>query len=243
MINNLKRIGNFTSSEIYLLTKKSKSGGFGVPAITYIDDKKIEKKLGRSLQISVQTQSMVWGLFLEEYVNKLLSIEYELLSDFTIKHNLIENYSGSPDFTTNDTVCDLKCYQPKNFAKLTDAILKQDIVFFKENFESEYWQLISNSILTGLPYCEIISFMPYLSELPDLAILASNLDTSTPWVYRFISEGVSYNSIGDIQAPNLAYLPNNGYYKNLNKFRFEAPKEDKELLIELINKANILLNE
>lgn len=35
----------------------------------------------------------------------------------------------------------------------------------------------------------------------------------------------------------LPYLPENGYYKNLNKFEFEVPKDDIDLSTERMHKA------
>ena len=43
MVNNLERIGRFTSSNIWkLTTQNAKKDGFGAPALTYIEEKRAE---------------------------------------------------------------------------------------------------------------------------------------------------------------------------------------------------------
>jgi len=69
MIENIERIGSFTSSQIYKLCAMPKSGdGFGKPGITYIQEKRIEKRMGRSISVDSYSRSMAWGLFMEMYV-------------------------------------------------------------------------------------------------------------------------------------------------------------------------------
>ena len=76
--------------------------------------------------------------------------------------------------------------------------------------------------------------MPYFSELEDIRTMAENYDGGDQWKYRFIVESP------DAELP---YLPDGGYYKNLNKFEFEVPKEDKDFLTERVELAIELLND
>jgi hypothetical protein len=75
--------------------------------------------------------------------------------------------------------------------------------------------------------------MPYESELEEIREMAENYDGNDQWKYRFIAE--SHKSA-------LPYLPNKGYYKNLNIFEFKVPEEDKKALTERVLMAIQLLN-
>jgi len=249
MVENPERIGAFTSSEIHKLMKLAKNKiDFGEPALTYINDKKIERRLGRSINTDVCTRDMTWGKFLERRVFDMLGFEYEfIVSDSTQKHPTIEGWAGSRDlFVKNLKVSDIKCYQPKNFALITDIMLLQDVDLLKEEFPNVYWQLVSNACISEVPNAEIITYMPYLSELPDIALAAQNYEGPDQYMYRFIYEGVFTTTANDgtqyISAPSLAYLPDGGYYKNLNIFEFKVPQEDFDLLTSTVTRAIELLN-
>lgn len=227
---NIQRIGNFTSSEIWRLTTSDRKGvGFGPPAISYIEEKIIENKLGRSISTDVHTQSTAWGNFMELFVFSLIGMEYKITSNKTDVHPTIKGWSGSKDLIVDGVkVSDIKCYQPLNFARYTDTILAKDIEYLKENFKKEYWQLVSNAIINKTPKAEAISFMPYESQLEEIREMAENYDGADQWKYRFISE--SHKSA-------LPYLPDGGYYKNINFFEFEVPQEDKDFLTSRVEMA------
>lgn len=232
---NKERIGNFTSSEIFKLTTTGKGEyGFGAKAITYIDEKRIEKRMQRSLSVDFYSQATAWGLFLEMYVFSLLGFEYQISSQDTDLHPTIKGWSGSKDLIVpNVKISDIKCYQPKKFGQYADALIKGDLDEIKKNFPAEYWQLVSNSIINEVDSAEAILFMPYESEIETLREMAENYDGHDQWKYRFIAEN-------DKSA--LPYLPDNGYYKNLNKFMFKVPQADKDFLTERVEKAIKLLN-
>jgi len=236
MIENTNRIAAFTSSDIFALCTNDKTGkGIGSKGQSYITEKKIELRMNRSVDVETYSRSMAWGLFLEQRVFDLLGFEYELCSQNTDSHPTISHWSGSKDFIVpGKRIAELKCYEPKNFALYTDAILKKDIAFLREEFPKEYWQLVSNSIICQVPNAEAITYMPYKSELPIIREMAENYDGADQWKYRFIAESP------DAALP---YLPDGGYYKNLNRFEFEVPKEDKDFLTSRILLAkNILLS-
>lgn len=258
MIDNKERIGSFTSSQIYKLIKqgsrpmteqelvvfkkdnptsrkKNIDDGFAELGLTYIQEKQIERRMGRSLEVDAYSRDMTWGLFLEQRVHSFLfDNDYKLLSKETKSHPTIGYWSGSADLVKAAVkVGDIKCYQPKNFALLTDAILLQDIENFKSKFPKEYWQLVSNAIIHGVPNAESISYMPYQSELNELRESADSYDDpGNEWKYRFITESLD-NA--------LAYLPDNGYYNNLNRFEFEIPQQDKDFLTSRVIEAGKLL--
>jgi len=86
MIHNELRIGNFTSSNIYKLLAKDRSGkGFGKPALTYIEEKNMERILGRSLATESDARPLQWGKLCERFVFESLSTAYTLCSDVTLQ--------------------------------------------------------------------------------------------------------------------------------------------------------------
>lgn len=235
IITNIQRIGNFTSSEIYKLTTTGKGvNGFGTAAITYIEEKNLERKLGRSIKTEAYSKSMAWGNLIESYVfEKKLGIEYELLSKSTDVHPIIKYWSGSKDLIVRrKKIGEIKCYEPKHFAEYTDALLSKDTQIIKKECPEEYWQMISNAIINCVPNAEAVTYIPYKSELSKIREYASNYDCPDPWKYRFIAES---------EDDSLPYIPDNGYYQDLNRFEFEVPKEDKDFLTERVRLAGTML--
>lgn len=235
MTENIERIGSFTSSEIYKLATTGKGEyGFGAKALTYIDEKRIENKMKRSISTDSYSQAMAWGIFCEMYVFSLIGIEYQISSQETDVHPTISQWSGSKDLIVPDVkISDIKCFQPKKFAQYTDALIEGDLKKIKEDFPAEYYQLVSNAIINGVNEAEAITFMPYESELENLREMAENYEGEDQWKYRFIAEN---------KKASLPYLPDDGYYSNLNTFSFIVPQEDKDFLTERVEKAIELLN-
>ena len=79
---------------------------------------------------------------------------------------------------------------------------------------------------------EAITYMPYVSEYEDIKDIAENMETSEQWKYRFIVEK---------PIEQLPFLPDGGYYKNINKFRFKVPTDDLKLLEDRIIEARKLI--
>lgn len=238
MINNTARVGNFTSSEIAALTKLAKDGkSFGTPAMTYISECNMERRLGRSITDEVNAKPLVWGKLLEGLVFDLLGLEYILVSQETCVHNSIPYWSGSPDGVKDfDTVIDIKCpLTLKSFCQLVDPLYQgldgiHAMTAIRETHkdgEKYYWQLVSNAILKNAPYAELIVYMPFYSELPAIRSAAEG-NKGAYWIW-----GAS-----DDELPNLV---EGGYYKNLNVIRFEVPQEDKDYLTERVMAAGKLL--
>jgi hypothetical protein len=234
IIENKERECNFTSSKIFHLTKPGKGeNGFCATALTYIEEKNLERKLGRSIDTGAYSRDMAWGTFLEKRVFDKLEYGYELVSDKTVVHPSIKYWSGSTDLIfPQKKIGEIKCYQPKNFAKYTDVLLLKNIELLKTEFPQEYWQIVSNSIINKVLIGEAISYMPYQSELAEIREMAEYMDSPDQWKYRFIAES---------EDSSLAYLPDNGYYKNLNRFEFEVPQEDKDFLTERVKLAGSML--
>lgn len=244
---NSIRIGNFTSSEIVALTTKDRTGkGFGKPALTYIEEKNIERRLGRSIDSEAVARALSWGKLNERRVHDLLGIDYKLCSTETIDHPSIPFWKGSPDFIryfedpADNTVVDAKCpLTLKAFCHIVDAWQANGLEGFWEVVsgsnkvgEQYYWQLVSNAILTGCDYAELIVYVPYQSELDAIRDMAMQWDEPDQHNYKWIAYAA------DDEMP---YLIEGGYYKNINKFRFRVPDEDKALLTDLVLQAGELL--
>lgn len=247
---NPLRCGNFTSSEIAaLMTDGTAKGSMGKPAYTYIEECILERKLGRSIDTETNARPLSWGNLVESRVFDLLGIDYKLSSKETIVHPDFDCWSGTPDankFDEGGTIVDIKCpITLKSFCKLVEPIYngltgQKLIEHIRKNYmigtqktgEKYYWQLVSNAILTGSKYAELIAYCPYKSELDSIRELIQKGDGEMQSKYGWI------NWASDDELP---WLPDGGYYKNLNVIRFEVPEPDKTLLTERVKQGELLL--
>lgn len=222
--------GQFTSSEIWKLTTKDRSGkGFGKPALDYIKEKQYERRLKRRLRNEIKSRETSWGNFIEGRIFNLLGLEYSLESKTRFQHPEFSFWSGAPDLITKDIVGDIKCpFTLKSFVEMYDC---DTIEKLKEERPEYYWQLVSNSILTGREKCELIIYCPYESELEEIREEANNYEGNQNDI-AFINWAMND------ELPN---LNNEGEFKNINKFTFIPSQEDKDFLIERIKQAGGLL--
>jgi hypothetical protein len=259
-MNNPLRVGNFTSSGIVALTskgtrpmetleliahkkqfpksqKKNIECWPGPGALTYIAERNMERRLGRSLTQPSNARPLVWGNLLERRAFKLLDTSYVLVSQETIQHSRLKSWTGSPDGFNSDkgktAVIDIKCpITLKSFCQFVDAWKKGGISEIREaheDGEKYYWQLVSNACLTKCKFAELIIYMPYKSELDAIRHMAEGV----PDCYWIMSS----------QDDELPWLPDGGHYKNLNVMRFEIPVEDKKLLGHYVSEASKMLVE
>jgi len=244
---NKLRVGNFTSSEIVALTKNGKAKDtLGVPAYTYIEECNFERRLCRSLDTESNARPLSWGKLVESRVFNLLGIEYQLVSHETIQHPEIDYWSGSPDankFDDGKTIVDIKCpITLKSFCQLVQCqhLYGVDEGLSKINHiraehkdgEKYYWQLVSNAILTNSKYAELIVYCPYKSELEEIREMVQLMDGESQSKYGWI------NWANDDELP---WLPDGGYYKNINVIRFEVPQVDKDFLKSRVLQCGALL--
>lgn len=237
------RVGKFTNSEIWKLLTMAKDGkSFGKPALTYIQEKKFEARIGRPLNLERTNKDALWGHFLQQRVFDLLEdTGYELIEDRTIQHPAIEYWVGTPDAKhQRDSVADdIKCYAPKNFCEYVDLLRlaqpKNDTELFKAERPEEYWQLVAHSVLLNTKHIEAIVYIPYYSELQAIRESVDMLESEDDQrKYAFIKHS-HYNE--------LSYIQDDRHYKNLNIFRFEVPQSDKDLLTTTVEKAGELLKQ
>ena len=223
------RIGNFTSSEIFKLMKNGKEkGSLGAPALTYIDEKNMERRLGRALADDIDARELSWGKLVERHVFNILGTDYRMCSSETLSHPTVPYWKGSPDAdhyyeeSHLDAVCDFKCPKTlKSFCQLVDAWNSGGIAAVRADHkdgEKFYWQLVSNACITDKKYAELIVFAPYESELVAIKEMAANYDGPKQHRYKWIF---------DAAEDELPFLPDGGHYKNVNVMRFIVPPSDK----------------
>lgn len=239
MINNTPRIGNFTSSEIGNLMKKDRSGkGFGAPALGYIEECNMERRLGRSISDEVNARPLLWGKLLEGRAFDMLGLEYTLTSKDTIIHPTIPYWAGSPDGGKDEpkTVTDIKCpITLKSFCQLVDNYREggMDAVRAEhKDGDKYYWQIVSNAILTGSDHGELIVYMPYRSELAEIRMMVQLLPGDVIGKYYWVASAMD---------DELPYLLDGGFYKNVNILSFPIPEADKKALMDAVLRAGELL--
>ena len=265
-MNNKERAGRFTSSEVYNLIPygkvtmtdseliefkklnpkskaKTRAGGFQKSGETYIQEKIYERRMKSTLDGDAYSQSMAWGNIMESYLYTIIGTEYEMTSKSTTLHPIYgEFWSGSADmlikeFSLVKVISEIKCYGKKGFAGYVDTMMKakekQDVSIFRDAYPKEYWQIVSNACIHDAPEGEVMAFMPYESEYPEIKEMVENLEDSDIWKYRFIVEK---------PIKNLPFLPDDGYYENVNTYRFEIPEADKVFLTKRLIEANKILS-
>ena len=242
MNSNKNRIAHFTSSNIHRLCGSLKNGTPSKAFYTYIDDVYLELVMGRSCDVDVNTKPLKYGSLMEVvlFQKNELGLDYRMMHKVSVKHDTIPYYSGSPDVVDlkKGKVGEIKCFYPKKFCKLALCLNKKDVQLLKNDFSEIYWQVVSNCILLGVDTAEVLTFMPYKDELIDIIeqVEQTNLlegNNLNPTDYWFLAND-------DIET--LPFLPNDSKIKNINRFEFEVPKNDKEFLISRIKEAGKILD-
>ena len=253
----MSRIGNFTSSEIWALTTNGRVAGTkGEKFYSYIEKKRFERRLGRSIDSKTTAKPLSWGKLLEVYLfQKKGLIQYTPLMDEPRKHPLFDFWWGSPDAINNPVpaVAELKCPQTlSSFCSLVEPLMCgltgidainalrngfTDGTGFKHDkhndAEKYYWQMVSNAIITQKKYAELIIFCPYKSELEAVRDLAQQMPTEDLGDYYWI---------GNSNDEQLPYLIDGGKYQNFNSIVFEVPQSDIDFLTSRVLIAEKYLN-
>jgi hypothetical protein len=274
IVNNPNRWGKFTSSEVVALfsmgtremsedekaehkrlnpksTKKNIECWPGPAAVTYINEKNMERRFGMSIDNDTEARPLSWGCLGELLMEAMLRDYYDFTPTVSMLHPTIANWSGSRDAISKDkqTVAEGKCpYTRKSFAQLVQPLHedlegmaamnairfgyvdKNGLAQPKHNDgEKYYWQIVSNACISNCKYGELIIFMPYESEIPAVQEAANKL----------ITEGQSqYYWIASAKPEQLPHIKDGGYYSHLYIVRFEIPLADKILLEQTVNKAS-----
>lgn len=246
MENAHQRVGNITSSDAIELLGVNRKGEWpGDTAITYINEKIMERRLGISLETEVDAKPLNWGKFLEPRVHKILGDEYTSYSNTSIFHPKYPYWCGRPDAVKSKTVAEIKCpFTRKSFIQLVqpmydglegidcmNAIRKgytaKNGLFVKPNKEAEkyYQQIVSSACITEATHGEFIVYMPYESDLADIKNDADG-DPNGYFIWA-------------AKERELPYLKDGGYYHSFNKLLFEIPQADKDLLEMRVRQAGV----
>ena len=228
---NLMRIGRFTSSGVWqLMTNGRAAGTPGKPFETYCRQKAREKRLFRSITNDSSSKPTSWGKYMEKRAFSKLDIDYSLTSDVTTEHPTIENFAGSTDglkFDDGRTVFDIKC--PFTLTSFCDLIeCTTDEMLLKE-FPEYFYQLIGNAMIHNTKWCELIVYVPYMSELSDIRLGVKYEENKQ---FQWIEYSEDYE---------LPYIHPRSEYKDLNILRFEAKQEYKDALEVRLLMANELI--
>jgi len=252
-MNNPLRNGNFTSSEIVKLTKlRTNKKDFGEAANTYIAETNFERYLDDSIDAETGSKPTSWGTFLEPRVFDLLGMDYTYSSAITDTHPTIPYWVGSKDGTRENidtahrAVIDIKCpMTKKSFVQLVlplylgltgmevmyalrDGFNYNGFEYAKHTDGAKYyWQIVSNAIINGCNYGELIVYMPYESELLEILEMAKG-NPSVRWM-EYVADG------------EIPCIKDGGFFKNLNTIRFEIPQADKDFITEQVLKAGEML--
>ena len=249
--NNPVRVGRFTSSEIYRLMSsgkrpmtegelaaRPKSGpgskstlvedGPGEAFYNYVDEKRWERRLGRSIKEDVSARPLEWGNFIEHRAFRQLPFEYTLASQMTISHSEIDCWCGTPDGYSPESVIEIKApWTLKSFCTMYECQTIQELREKHKQGEQYYWQCVSNAILLDKKYAELVVYLPYLSEIPEIQNETEYFDGDQ-------------NKIQWIKFANhddLPYVVDGGEITNLHVIKFEVPNQDKLRLIHRVKLA------
>jgi hypothetical protein len=228
--------------------KRTIEDGFGKAAITYINQCNMERRLKRSLDNDMDSKPTNWGKFLEPLLFKLLDGEYTYNSNDTLTHPEYDYWKGTPDgfkITENKTLIDAKCpFTLESFCKLInplydglegfdamtairDGYTDKNGLFHPAHTDGEkfYWQIVSNACIEDCTHGELIVYCPFESELQVIKSMA--VQSGEPSAYF----------IANATEKSLPYIPDNGFYNNINIISFEIPLEDKKKLTQLVENA------
>lgn len=231
----MTRVGTFTSSQMYRLCSFGRGAktvdNVGAAFYTYIEEVKWEEELGVSARKEVSAKSLEWGKLLEKYVYfTKLGDEYTAYGKNRLIHPNYDRWTGIPDFDKQGIVSELKCPYAIASGLITRLkSYKEGIETFKKLKPDDYLQLVSNSILSDCKEVEAITYIPYQKELMKIRDFArEQLDeeekTNLFWLEYARDE-------------ELPHIANDSKVKDLNKFTFEVPKEDKEFLTKRVEMA------
>jgi hypothetical protein len=226
-----ERNGRATSSQIYRIAKNYKGGKFLKPAITYIEEIKMERKLKRSLDGGADSQAIRWGNYMEHRLFQKLGLEWSMSSKDTIIHKdpkFAPYWSGTPDLMSKTKCGEIKCFQLKHFCQIVDVfnafkngdLTEEETVDILRSQEPEiYWQTLSNAMLMGVSIGEMIIYAPSESEMDEIREDLGDPELlDEPWKYRFIVEQTN---------DELAVIPDESEYQSINTFEFKIPTADK----------------
>lgn len=231
-MDNQFRAGYFTSSQMHRLCASLQSGKPSQAFKGYIEEVFAERLINRVSDVEVKTHATKWGSLMEVVLFNELGLTYEMTHKMTQTHPTHKDFwSGTPDLISKGVkIGEIKCYYPKNFALLSNCIIKQDYDLFKSEFPKEFWQCVSNAIIMGEKRAEIISFMPYRDELVEIL---KEIEESN-FLERHKLEPNDYYFMRLENIESMPYLPRESKLPNINVFEFDIEQIDIDFLTERV---------
>jgi hypothetical protein len=191
---------------------------FTVGGETLIRQTRHEIRLGRPIDRDAgDTFATSWGTTLEYFAFKRFDTDYErrFHSKEFFEHPTIPRYGGCPDYSMPRVLAgDMKCPQLSAYMDAYECGTIHELRESLKDGEKFYWQLMSNSLILGVPECELVFFCPKRSMLDAVRTVALEADA---WWWNWEDE-------------RLPYIPDESEIGPLKVFRWVADKADLELL-------------
>jgi hypothetical protein len=228
------RNGKFSSSQIGdLFTNGRAAGSYGLPFYGYIEQKKNERRAGRSLSNDVRSPATDWGNMCEPIAfSEIADFEYQLISQKDRYIHPVYPLTGVPDYLvkSKSIVGDIKC--PYTLDSYFDLLKINSLESFRKIKPMYFWQLVSNAILTKMKYAEITVFMPTKAMILVIqSVSAESENHEDPFKrYYFHKKGIN-------EMPWTVDMP------TIYKFCFEVTNEIKDEFNTRLEIATKLLNE
>lgn len=230
-MDNSKRAGFATSSQIHRVCAGATVGKPSKAFFTYAEEVAGERFLGRTCSTEVKTNPMKWGSLMEIVLFNKLGIGWTMEHKNTIIHPCFSTiWSGTPDLVADKICAEAKCYEPKKFASMAMCMLKGDIELLKKDYPAEYWQVVSNAILTKKDRAMLICFMPKKAELLEMFTTVEETDF-------LIDNDLNPKDYYFFQTDNIEsfpYLPDDSKIDSIQSFEFDVPTEDVIFLLTRI---------
>jgi hypothetical protein len=206
--------------------------GPGEAFYNYVEEKKLERKLGRPLNDEASARPLTWGKLVERVAFLALGFTYQLTSKSTLVHPTLNCWVGTPDGESQTSVLEIKCpYTIKSYCDLHDCNTIDEVREKHKDGEKFYWQCISNAILTNKKTADLVFYMPYKSELDNVRSACEEWEghpNQVAWIHFGADE-------------DLPHLIDGMAYKNVHKITFEVSEQDKKRLTQRVELAARLL--
>lgn len=218
-----KRNGRATSSQMHKVCASLSSGKPSKSFYTYAEEVAAERFIKRGSKTEVKTQPMKWGSLMEIVLFNNLGMGWTMEHKNTVLHEKYGHiWSGTPDLVASEICAEAKCYEPKKFGLLSLCLSKKNVEELKSKFKEEYWQVVSNAVLTKKKRAMIIAFMPTRSELEKIFDKIENSDF-------LIDNGLipsDYFFFTKENIESFPYLDDDSGVDSIQSFEFEVPSED-----------------
>lgn len=238
---NVKRVGNITSSGCgAMMTNGKQELGLGKPAITYLEERNMERQMQLPLDVEKTAKPLSWGKCCEGRIFDIIGEEYELVSEDSITHHTIDYWAGTPDAKKHEmdgslTVAEFKCpITRKSFMTCYNCNTIEEVREKHSDGEDYFQQIVSNAILVKAKFAELIVYMPYESELDAIVEAAKRMPEKKLYQYFWIANA---------NYEELPYLKDLGPIQNIKVIRFEVKEADKVALTNRVKLCGNLLIE